>query len=149
MRGCVGDDLRDCVLVGHADADFASHKKTSKSTSGAWVFLKGPRAAMVLSYTCNRQGCVATSTPEADIISAERCVRKDLAPLAVILTAFLRRFPAFVLGEDNDTCKLAWERGASREIRRISRLQRVSLASLAGLIRILSIACCASTARIC
>jgi hypothetical protein len=74
MRGCVGDDLRDCVLVGHADADFASHKKTSKNASGAWVFLKGPRAAMVFSDTCKRQGCVATSTPDSEIASAERCL---------------------------------------------------------------------------
>jgi hypothetical protein len=109
------------------------------STSGAWVFLKGPRTSMVLSYTCKRQGCVATSTPEAEIASAERCVRKDLVPLSLILTAFLRRFPALVLGEDNDTRTLALERGASKEIRHISRSQRVSLASLAGLIRILNI----------
>jgi hypothetical protein len=139
MRGFVGDDLRDCVLVGHADADFASNKKTSKSTSGAWVFLKGPRTNLVLSYTCKRQGCVATSTPEAEIVSAERCVRKDLVPLSLLLTSFLQRFPALVFGEDNDTCKLALERGASKEIRHISRTQRVSLASLAGLIRILNI----------
>jgi hypothetical protein len=52
----------------------------------------------------------------------------------------LHRFPAIVLGEDNDTCKLALDRGASKEIRHISRSQRVSLASLAGLIRALSIA---------
>jgi hypothetical protein len=139
MRGCVGDDLRDCVLVGHADADFASNKKTSKSTSGAWVYLKGPRTSMVLSYTCKRQGCVATSTPEAEIVSAERCIRKDLVPLSLVLTSFLKRFPAMVLGEDNNTCSLALERGASKEIRHISRSQRVSLASLAGLIRILNI----------
>ena len=140
MRGFVGDDLRDCVLVGHADADFASHKKTSKSTSGAWVFLRGPSTMIVLSYTCKRQGCVATSTPEAEIVSAERCVRKDLVPLSLLFAAVLRRFPAMILGEDNDTCKLALERGASKEIRHVSRSQRVSLASLTGLMRLLSIA---------
>jgi len=45
-----------------------------------------------------------------------------------------------VLGEDNDTCKLALERGASKEIRHVSRSQRVSLASLVALTRLLSIA---------
>ncbi len=30
---------------------------TVHSTSGAWAFLKGPRADLVLSYTCKRQGC--------------------------------------------------------------------------------------------
>ena len=95
---------------------------------------------IVLSYTCKRLGCVATSTPEAEIVSAERCVRKDLVPLSLLFAAVLRRFPAMILGEDNDTCKLALERGASKEIRHVSRSQRVSLASLTRLMRLLSIA---------
>ena len=140
MRGFVGDDIRSCVIVGHADADFASNKKTSKSTSGSWVFLKGPSTDLVLSFACKRQGCVATSTPEAEIVSAERCIIKELVPLSLLFAAATGVFPAMVLGEDNDTCKLALERGASKEIRHVSRSQRVSLASLTGLMRLLSIA---------
>jgi len=59
----------DCKLVGFCDADYASDRIERKSTSGNCQFL----GENLISWASKRQATIATSTAEAEYISAASC----------------------------------------------------------------------------
>jgi hypothetical protein len=90
-------------LRGYADADWASDRETRRSTTG-WVFFLGDGA---ISWASKLQQTIATSTAEAELISANSAAKEELW-----LVSLLRTFNLFiktpVLFEDNQaTIKMA------------------------------------------
>jgi hypothetical protein len=78
--GWVGDDPAAIELVLFTDADFAGDGDTHRSTSGVFLCLKGPRTFVPLSAVSKRQSCVSHSTPEAEIVAADHCLRTEALP---------------------------------------------------------------------
>ena len=58
-------------------ASFAGYLEDSKSTSRAGLCLMGPSTFVFLSWMCKKQGAVAHSSTEAEIISLEAALRME------------------------------------------------------------------------
>ena len=69
MTGHVGqnDQLGDMEIRLYADADLAGDRTDSKSTSGVFLCLMGPKSFYPISAISKKQTSVALSTPEAEI----------------------------------------------------------------------------------
>ena len=63
----VGDTISDCKLALFADASFAGDLKDSKSTSGAYLVLIGPRTYVPITWFAKKQGAVSHSSSEAEV----------------------------------------------------------------------------------
>ena len=76
LYGWIGDppDLLELVL--YCDADLAGDRTDSKSTSGVFMCLLGPRSFMPLNALSKKQTSVSKSTPEAkNSFSRSRCLQ--------------------------------------------------------------------------
>ena len=80
MRCLVGDDPLDIKLAVFADASFAGDLRDSKSTSGGFLALVGPRTFVPLTWVCKKQGAVSHSSTEAEVISLEAMMRLEGIP---------------------------------------------------------------------
>ena len=80
MKCLVGDNAEDLKLAVFADASFAGDLKDSKSTSGGFVALVGPRTYVPLTWVCKQQGAVSHSSTEAEVISLEALMRLEGIP---------------------------------------------------------------------
>ena len=80
MVGWIGDDQLDLDLVLFSDADFAGCMATSKSTTGAFLTLRGPDTRFPLSATSQKQGCVSKSTTEAETVAANHGLQVEGIP---------------------------------------------------------------------
>ena len=81
MVGWVGDDstaMMNPVLF--ADAGFEGCLKTSKSTSGSFVALRGPDTRFPIAAASKTENVVSHSTPEAEIFAADHSIRTHGAP---------------------------------------------------------------------
>ena len=80
MKCFVGDNLEDLKLAVFADASFAGDLKDSKSTSGGFLCLVGPKTYVPLTWVCKKQGAVSHSSTEAEVISLEALMRLEGIP---------------------------------------------------------------------
>ena len=64
----VGDRLEDMRLALYADASFADCLKTSKSSTGGFLCLVGPRSFVPLTWLCKKQHAVSHSSTESEIL---------------------------------------------------------------------------------
>ena len=76
----VGDKPQNCKLVLFSDASFAGDLEDSKSTTGAYLVLVGPRTFVPISWICKKQGAVSHSSTEAEVIALEACTRMEGLP---------------------------------------------------------------------
>ena len=76
----VGDHPADCWLALFCDASFAGDLEDSKSTSGAYLCVVGPRTFVPITWVCKRQGAVSHSSTEAEVIALEAALRMDGLP---------------------------------------------------------------------
>ena len=72
LVGQVLDNPEELELALIVDADFAGDRQESKSTSGAYLVLKGPSAFSHLSWVSKKQTSVSRSTTEAELVLAWR-----------------------------------------------------------------------------
>ena len=104
-------------LIGYADSDWATNPEHRKSISGQAFTLNGGAVA----WKCRRQGGVATSSTEAEFISASKA-----AQTAVWLSRIARGLgmpqPPVPIFEDNRGCRIISETLASS-----SRLRHVDV----------------------
>ena len=80
----VGDPVDQCHLTLFADASFAGDLTDSKSTSGNYLVLMGPRTFVPLSWMCKKQGVVSHSSTEAEVVSLETAVRLEGIPALML-----------------------------------------------------------------
>ena len=88
----VGDKPEDCSLILYSDADFAGGLVDSKSTSGAYLVLVGPRTFVPLSWFCKKQGAVSHSSSESEIIALEASARLEGLPALILWEQILEVF---------------------------------------------------------
>ena len=62
LKGHIGDSSDKLVLSLYSDADFASERETSKSTTGKSMALTGPSTFFPLNDVFKKQTCVSHST---------------------------------------------------------------------------------------
>ena len=103
MTSWVGDPIKDWELVAYSDADLAGDYDTSRSTTGVFLCVRGPRTFITLQGISKRQTCVSHSTPEAEIVAADHAIRAEALP-ALQFWETLKGVPMTVqFMEDNTT----------------------------------------------
>ena len=80
----VGDTAENCMLALFSDASFAGDLKDSKSTSGAFLALVGPRTFVPITWLCKKQTAVSHSSTEAEIVSLDAGVRMEGLPATML-----------------------------------------------------------------
>ena len=128
MFSWVGDDPRDLRLECFADADFAGDVKTMKSTSGVFMALVGPNSFVPLAAISKKQGCVSTSTPEAELVAANVAIRQLALPALPLWETVLQRKLSIVFREDNDAAIKIIKNGYSSALRHMGRTHKVNVA---------------------
>ncbi len=81
QRAYVGDQIGTEVLTLFCDADFAGDRGDSKSTSGVFVAIAGPTCFVPVACLSKKQGCVSTSTCEAEIVAMAAGLKEVLSCL--------------------------------------------------------------------
>lgn len=87
------------VIVGYTDSDWAGDKSTGRSTSGYVFMLNGA----AISWRSQRQPVVATSTAEAELISASLATQEAIHLRMLLGEMGLRQGPIKIY-EDNQPC---------------------------------------------
>ena len=77
MHCWVGDKPQDCMLVLYVDASFAGWLKDSKSTTGAYLCLVGPKTFVPITWLSKKQGAVSHSSSEAEVIALDAATRME------------------------------------------------------------------------
>ena len=97
------DDLSTAILVMSPDADLANDLETSKSTSGLWLELQSACGTRCwpLSWRSKRQSSTASSTCEAEVISAATALKAEALPMLDLLEQALGRQIKLLCLEDN------------------------------------------------
>ena len=130
LYGWIGDppDLLELVL--YCDADLAGDRTDSKSTSGVFMCLLGPRSFMPFNALSKKQTSVSKSTPEAEIVSLDHAVYKLGLPALSMWEYMLgRRFRLRVM-EDNEAAIRVIITGHNPNMRHMSRTQRIDISAL-------------------
>ena len=131
MFGKCGDPIKNWQLALFADSDLAGCIFTKKSTTGAILVIVGDNTWLPIGAICSKQGSVATSTPHAELIAADRATRQLGVPLLAVLERITKRSDLnLTLEEDNESAIACLKAGYSHTMRELSRLHGVSLASL-------------------
>ena len=125
--GWMGDTLDDISIHLYADADFAGDIKTSKSTSGVFLCIRGTHTMFPISGTSKRQQCVSHSTPEAELVAADLALRSYGIPALPLWELILGRALTIVFHEDNQAMIQIMKSGKSDKLRHVGRTHRVSI----------------------
>ena len=80
----VGDPPEHCRLTLFSDASFADSLEDSKSTTGAYLVLVGPRTFVPITWICKKQGAVSHSSTESEVIALEASTRLEGIPLLIL-----------------------------------------------------------------
>ena len=117
----------------YTDADLASNPEDSRSTSGAYFALVGPRSHVPLAGRCKAQTAVSHSSTESELVSADAGLKSIGLP-ALDLWEVLMGKPANTLGvqmfQDNDACCRICRSGKNPNMIHIGRTHRISVAWL-------------------
>ena len=89
----VGDAPHECWLAVFSDASFAGDLRDSKSTSGCYLCLVGPRTFVPITWFAKKQGAVSHSSTEAEIISLDACLRMEGIPCLAFWSQVVQVFP--------------------------------------------------------
>ena len=92
MTCYVGDSPEKCSLVWWSDADFASDLQDSKSTSGGYLMLVGPKTSAPIAWLCKKQGAVSHSSTETEIIALDAGLRMEAIPALTLWNYMIRVF---------------------------------------------------------
>ena len=76
----LGDNPEDIRIALFVDASFAGDLRDSKSTTGAFIALFGPRTWVPITWMCKKQGAVSHSSTEAEVIALDAAVRLEGLP---------------------------------------------------------------------
>jgi hypothetical protein len=140
------------------DADHAGCKRTSRSTSGVWLEIRtGIDSSFPVDWSSKRQGQVAFSTPEAELVSLDHALRtsglpvKDLAsamalnkgvresalPIGILIESVKKKTVPIcnqiplVVHEDNTAAIVIATKGKSNALRHLSKTHRILISWIA------------------
>ena len=130
MIGWVGDQGCDLNPHAYADADLAGCCDSQRSTSGVHMAIEGPSSRFPISALSKRQGCVSTSTPEAEIVAAFTAYKSLLLPSIAIWEVVFAREVVAQFHEDNQAMIRVVQTGKTPTMRHINRVHRSSIAWL-------------------
>ena len=95
----------------YTDADLAGDRNDTKSSNGYFMCLAGPNTSFPLTFGHKKQGCTATSTPEAELVSLAYGLKNFAVP-ALSLWDTLLECPTTLRGkEDNEAAIGIAQRG--------------------------------------
>ena len=120
-------DIGTVELHGWPDADLAGASDSTKSTSGGFLHLAAERTFLPLEWYSKRQGATATSTPEAELISASKMLREHAVPQQQLWAILLQRDVTVRIHEDNEATISIVKRGFSPQLRFLAKHHRISL----------------------
>ncbi len=80
MVGWVGDKKDRLAPHLYADADFAGDSEPQRSTTGVHLAVEGPNSRFPITGVSKRQGCVSSSTPEAEIVAGNFAYNSVMVP---------------------------------------------------------------------
>ena len=124
------NDLDMLSIVACCDADHAGDPGTSRSTSGGIKMLAAGNTLFPLSWASNRQGRTAQSTAEAELVSFNDALRKQLLPLVTRVEALVGHEVRRLQLCDSTACLGVIRNGASVALDYVRKSQRISLAWL-------------------
>ena len=130
MVGWVGDKPEDVQPFLFADADFAGCTETQRSTTGYYLAIRGPRTCFPITGVSKRQNCVSHSTPEAETVATDFCLRHCGLPNLDLWHTVLPHKPCIMFFEDNQAMIRVIETGKNPTMRYLHRTHRVSVAWL-------------------
>ena len=125
-------DMDEVVIAAWPDADLAGNRMSTKSTSGRFIeLLHLPSGrSMPLTWKGKSQPASSHSTPEAETVSLDACVREDCIPLQSLFNLILKRNIEVVVFEDNESCIAIVGKGFSAALAYIARTQRIDIGFL-------------------
>ena len=103
MVGYVGDPMKDVRPHVYADADLAGCAATQRSTTGIHAQLEGPHTCFPICGISKRQGCVSSSTPEAEMVAGHHAYNKVIVPQLDLWQHLLGPTCKAVFHEDNES----------------------------------------------
>ena len=113
------------------DADYCGDMYHARSTSGYFLTVETRSGrSFPLSWGSKKQGGTARSTPEAELISLDKCLATELLPAQQLMQEVMRMPVRGVLYEDNAACIAAINKGYSPELRHLKRQHKVSISHL-------------------
>ena len=130
QAGWVGDSIDKLEPHLYADSDFAGCEQSQRSTSGAHLNIEGPNTRFPIIGRSVRQGCVSTSTPEAEIVAGFMAYKNILLPSYDIWDALLGNEYHSVFHEDNQAMIRVTKSGKNPTMKHLNRCHRVSVAWL-------------------
>ena len=131
LKGYIGDDIKELKLGLYTDADFASCKETSRSTTGIFLTLEGPHTFFPLNAVSKKQNVVSHSTPEAEIVAADAALRVEGIPGLTLWDTLSNNKFDLIMFEDNQATLQILKTGKNPTVRHLNRTHRVDLAWLA------------------
>jgi hypothetical protein len=160
LKGHVGSE--PLILDLYCDADHAGCKVTARSTSGVWLEGRsGANSLFPLDWVSKRQGQVAFSTPEAELVSLDLAIRSlgipvgtltrvaalnkglrecalpvgSLIEAVVKTTVPIYNLTPTVYHEDNTATITIVEKGRSPSLRHLNKTHRISIFWVAEVLR--------------
>lgn len=114
----------------HADSDFGGCHTSSRSTSGILVRIRGENGTRAcIDWSSRRQGCVAKSTGEAEIVAVSDAMQRHAINAQILCESILGFEIPVELKTDSAAAIGAIQNGYGR-VRYIGKTQRVSMAWL-------------------
>ena len=127
LTGWIGDKFVEIDPHLFSDADFAGCGASLKSTSGAFLVLRGKNSSFPISASSKRQGCISHSTMEAEVVAADAALRALGLPILTIWEKVTRRPARLFFHEDNKAVLDIMKSGRNPTMRYVSRTQGVSM----------------------
>ena len=131
--GWIADPPESLTQHMYADANFAGCPYTLKSTSGEHHNIQGPNSRYPWAAGSGGQTCIAQSTPEAEIVSANTAMKSRGEMSLDLFGVIMKRYhdsqwkPQIKFHEDNTTCITCLRSGINKTMKTLERGFGVSL----------------------
>ena len=130
LVGWVADEALQLRPHVYADADLAGCADTQRSTTGIHANLQGPTSCFPICGVSKRQGCVSSSTPEAEMVAGHHAYNKIVVPQMDLWSNVLGPHVRGVFHEDNEAMIQVIRTGRNPTMRQLGRVHRVAIAVL-------------------
>ena len=130
LYGWVGDLAESMSLHLFVDADLAGDQPSSRSTSGVFFAISGPRTRWPLTGQSKKQTCVSHSTPEAEIVAYDFGLRTIGLPATLLWSTILGQEGDSVtlhVKEDNEAMIKVLTTGRNPTMRYLSRTHGIDI----------------------
>ena len=129
LTGYVGqkDTLDDLILHVYADADLAGDRPSYKSTAGSFAEIAGPRTVFPFAARSKNITGTCSSTPEAEMASANMAYKSVGAPTLDLLDLICERKVDMVMFEDNTATIQIIKTGKNPTMRHLLRHQGINI----------------------